>query len=264
MNTLASFYQEMFRYSIAPLLFAGAVAACFALTGNRREHEHAAGMPRHELAALTGILFAPPLFFAVAGFWQLANYSPRYGLLCVIGAAGVMSWLLARITQGRARVAGAFAIALGVWIAGARFREAQADRRPPVDQVESFHKVLLDALREGLPVLVAQPHIFLQADLYFPPALLQRAYFVTDPETDRGYVGQQMVDQLQMVLSQRFPLHSHVVLWGAFRRNRRFLLHTGSGYDQWIFDRLLREGWHITVRARNATEAVYEVNGPEI
>lgn len=101
MNTLASFYQEMFRYSIAPLIFAGAIAACFALTIDRHEQEPARGMPRHELAALAAILFAPPLFFAVAGFWLVTNYSPRYGLLCVIGAAGLMSWLLARITPGQ-------------------------------------------------------------------------------------------------------------------------------------------------------------------
>ena len=52
--------------------------------------------------------------------------------------------------------------------------------------------------------------------------------------------------------------------WIDFRRNRRFLLHTGKGYDQRIFDRLLREGWRITVRTRTSDEAVYEVNAPLI
>jgi hypothetical protein len=75
-----------------------------------------------------------------------------------------MSLFLARITRVRAHAAAVFALALGVWITGARFREAWSDRRPPVEQVESVHQVLVDALREGLAVLVAQPHIFLQAD----------------------------------------------------------------------------------------------------
>lgn len=261
-NSIVSFYPELFHNSIAPFIFAGAAAAGFALILARREHDPAPGFPHHELAALAGCLFAPPLFFAAAMLSHAFSYSPRYGLISVIGAAGLMSLLLAKITRVRAGAAAAFALALGVWITGARFRESRVDRRPPAVQVESVHQVLVDALREGLPVLVAQPQIFLQADYYLPPDLLQRSYFVTDPETDRNYVAQQMIDQLTTNAAQHFPLHSHVVPWSEFKSNRRFLLHTGSGYDQWIFDRLLREGWRITVRSHNDAESVYEVNAP--
>jgi len=149
-----------------------------------------------------------------------------------------------------------------VWITGARFREAWTHRRPPVEEVKALHRVLVDALGEGLPVLVAQPHIFLQADYYLSPALLQRSYFVTDPETDRSYAAQQMINQLTTTVALHVPLHSHVMPWSEFKHNRRFLLHTGSGYDQWIFDRLLREKWQVKVRSHNDAEAVYEVNAP--
>jgi hypothetical protein len=113
-------------------------------------------------------------------------------------------------------------------------------------------------------MMVAQPHIFLQADLYFPPALLQRSYFVTDPETDRSYVGQQMVDQLEMVVAQRlsasFPcgalerLQAEPPVPAAYGKRLRpvDLLSSASR-------RLADYG-----RSHNATEAVYEVNGPEI
>ena len=262
MNDIASFYPEVFRYAIGPLIVAGAAAVCFALIPSRRKEEPAPGFPPHELAAFAGFLAAPQIFFTVAAISLMFAYSPRYGLITVIGAAGLLSWLLAKITRGRGRAAAAFAVALGVWITGARFREAWTHRQPPAEEVKSLHRVLVDALGEGLPVLVAQPHIFLQADYYLPPALLQRSYFVTDPETDRSYAAQQMINQLTTTVSLHVPLHSHVMPWSEFKRNRRFLLHTGSGYDQWIFDRLLREGWQVKVRSHNDAEAVYEVNAP--
>jgi hypothetical protein len=261
-NSIVAFYPELLHNSIAPLIFAGAVAAGFALILARREKEPAPEFPPHELAALAGCLFAPPLFFAAAIFTHSFSYSARYGLISVIGAGGLLSLLLARITRVRAGAAAAFAVALGVWITGARFRESQVDRRPPAVQVESVHQILVDALRDGLPVLVTQPHIFLQADYYLPSDLLERSYFVTDPANDRNYVAQHMIDQLTTNAAQHFPLRSHVTPWSEFKSNRRFLLHTGSGYDQWIFDRLLREGWRVTVRSHNDAESVYEVNAP--
>jgi hypothetical protein len=215
---------------------------------------------------LAGFFIGPILFFVVGMLGQTVTFVPRYGLLCVIGAAGLMSWLLARLTRGRSRAAAAFALALGVWLTGARFREAWTDRRPPLVQVESAYPILVSALQEGLPVMVAQPHIFLQADFYLPTAWLQHAYYVADPKPGDQYRAQELVDRITFRVAHQFPLRSHVVYWDDFRRNSRFLLHTGTAngysYDEWIFDRLLREGWHLTLRAHSTIEGLYEVNPP--
>ena len=264
MNALAGFYPEVLRHAIAPMLFAGIAAALFSAHRDQEESP-AEGLRVYELVALTGFLVAPWLFFLVGMLMgHTVTYTPRYGLLSVIGASGLMAWTLAKLARGRMRSATAFAVCLAIWLVGARSREAWSDRRPPAVQIASVYSILVDALKEGLPVLVAQPHIFLQAEYYLPAALLQRAYYVADPESEHHYLSQEVVDQITIRTAHNFPLRSHVVYWNDFRHNPRFLLHTGKGYDQWVFDRLLREGWRITVRAHTEDEAVYEVNAPGV
>jgi hypothetical protein len=262
MNALAGFFPDVFRTAITPIVFAGLAAALFSAHRNK-DNELAEGLRLYELIALGGFLLGPWLFFLAGSMLHTTiAYVPRYGLLSVVGASGLMSWTLAKIMRDRMRSAAVFAAVLAFWLVAARTREALSDRRPPAEQITSVYSTLVDALKEGLPVMVAQPHIFLQADYYLPAQLLDRAYYVADPETEHNYLSQELVDQITIRVARNFPLRSHVVYWNDFRHNRRFLLHTGKGYDQWAYDRLIREGWRVTVRAHTPDQAVYEVNAP--
>jgi len=217
-------------------------------------------IPRHEILALLGFTFAPTLFFVVNAVSHSLVFFPRYGIISVMGVAGCSSFLLFHATKGRQSAATAALSVLLLWFAAVRFREVRASFIGPQVQFQHDNPALLEAVADGLPVVVPDPLTALQADFYLHADGVRRLYYLASPS---GTGGDNVDDHLMMNAARYLPLRMHVDSWVHFASyNNRFLLATGERQKQWIYDQVHRAGWSLTLRTRRDQEMLFEVAPP--
>jgi hypothetical protein len=264
--TLSTFYGSAYRITVTPMVLAGVAAYLFRLAFPP-EAEARVGkdfrMPEHETVAIVGFLLAPGVFFVAGMAMRHFIYAQRYGVLTAIGAGGLAALLLYRLTAADRRAAAIFALVLGGWLTMSRAKEAFGELRPPAQQVREENPVLMQALLDGRPVVVANQQLLLEAEHYLPTEIMNRAYYLVDWGAGRNYIEQDEANQLTTRAARFFALKAHVELFDRFiARTPQFLLHTDERYQQWLYDLLLRRGWKLTMKSRVGAESLIEVNAP--
>ncbi|HTS66303.1 MAG TPA: hypothetical protein VMH28_29975, partial [Candidatus Acidoferrales bacterium] len=264
-STLPSFYDAAFRTAITPLLGAGAAAYLLlrASRGARNESEAKPVFSWHESAALLGFAISPAILISVMIFSTTMMFFPRYGLISVIGAAGLLALLLFRVSGGSRRAGWVMLTVLMAWLVTARGREAASGIDDPRAQFEERTPILLKALADGRPVLMSDPVLFVESDFYVPESAAGRLTYVElDRAFRRRYRNQDFSDQLIAYFSKYVPFRVHVESWESYsRRNPQFLFHAHGGY-QCLYDVLLQGGWKLTLISQSNEESLYEVTAP--
>jgi hypothetical protein len=267
-SEIPSFYSEVFHGAITPVLVGGGLALFYAslIRGTPPEKDGpAAAMPRYELAALAGLVVAPLIVIGVYMTGAGGMFWPRYGLICVVGAACLVALLAFRATAGNLRLATALLIGVVAWLGLARGKAAAGERQDPRERYLKSNPLLQKALTDGRPVVVNEPVIFLESDFYFPSESLSRLYYVVlEPEIRKRYPWQDVSDQLLVFTAQHIRLRAHLEDWRNFmQRNPVFILHT-DGQKEAMQQTLLKNGWQMSLTEYSSAEALYEVKAPTI
>ena len=247
LSEIPAFYVTILRRTVAPLLLAG-LAVCLLMRRAKDQPMPQAMLAPHETAALLGFAVAPVTLFLVGKLTSHFIYFERYGLLCVIGFAALITLALFRTTGGSTRAGAIILAALTVWM-GLELQKAIAGRRKtPEAQYREANALLLKGLADGLPVISAGPLAFLSSDFYLPADLVSRLYYVfPERQAARAYTNQDLSDQLVQRTADHLPLRAHVEPLAAFEsRNPRFLLLSDDGRDC-LIDVLKRDGWRLVV-----------------
>ena len=254
------FYATAFESAIAPLLLAGLI--CY-ICSSREKVRPTTGfsLPLHESAALVGFVLTPTICLAAGLVSSRLVFNDRYGLICVIGMAALVSLLILRAAGGSPRFGAIVATALALWLAAARGKEAIQLAKDPVQQFRDENQVLLKAIDDGRPVVVNEKLTFLAADFYLSAKAMDRVYHVVDLESAHKFGGQHGSDEQMLAEARTLPLKGHVTHWTEFKRsNRQFLLLVYDPWSERIYDLLLRQGWRMVVKDHRGVETLYEVS----
>ena len=247
LSEIPAFYVTILRRTVAPLLLAG-LFLCLLMRRAKDQTISQAILPSHETAALLGFAVAPVTLFLVGKITTHFIYFERYGLLCVIGFAGLITLALFRAAGGSTRSGTIILAALTVWMCLELQKAIAGRRKSPEAQYREANALLLKGLSNGLPVISAGPLAFLASDYYLPADLVSRLYYVIpDRQIARTYPNQDLSDQLVRRAAEHLPFRAHVEPLAAFEsRNPRFLLLSDDGRDC-LIDVLKRDGWRLIV-----------------
>jgi hypothetical protein len=260
LGNISAFYSVLLGAAISPLLVAGLVA----YLAGREEDCAAAGcsLPAPLKAALISFIVLPAVFIAVATVTRQFFFVPRYGLLAVIGVAALVPVLACNACGGSRRSGAALLLVLVGWIVLTRGRDALSTAQEPSAQFAGESPLLHGALRADLPVVVADPLTFLQADFYLPEPDARRVHYLLDPEGVAKLPGQDIVNQLVRRLPENFSLRGQIEPYAEFvRRNPRFLILVDVDTPRpWFYGRYLNSGVRLTVREKAGDQYLFEVD----
>jgi len=222
-------------------------------------------MPVHEVTALIGFIVAPILFIVGSRFTLRLFFFPRYGLIAIIGAAGLLVLVLRRFAGGDRRTGAVFASALFCWFLAYGGLTAlnpasgqPAKPEPPTIEDSSIK----EALRSGLPVVSSSPLYILPADHYLPRTDAQRLYYLLDSSGQDYGFGHGLLNHLAVAFAQTFRTSVHMIDIDRFiSANGHFVLCAGqTGADEsWLMDRLRTAGYTLTLRSYLSGRRLYDV-----
>ena len=256
----SGFYATAVKSVITPLLLAG-VAAYILVRNQKDQRPVVLAFPRHETAALVGFSLAPMLFIAAGMVSHHMIFMPRYGIICVIGLAGCSAALIFRATAGNSRAGVVMLVVLVGWLAAARGRDVLRGIGDPRVVFQQENPVLVQAVQAGMPVLVPDALAFIAADFYLPGSVLGRIHYPLSPPDGHGK--NVFNDQLMAAAARGLPIHVRVDSWSGFAALRQpFLLYLDDQTTPWICDALLRTGWHLSLRAQEGQESLFEATPP--
>jgi 4-amino-4-deoxy-L-arabinose transferase-like glycosyltransferase len=215
-----------------------------------------AGPPAHETVAVTAFLLVP-LAGVILAKTVTNAYTHRYSLPAVIGLA-VFPLALYRV-EGRRTLVGAGAVAaLAVtFVAAFVPHEQNASRLSAGDQ--RTVRFLEEHAGIRAPILIDNPHAFLELSQVAPPPLARRFLYVADPDWDSTQRG---LPDLGRIASLRVYERKDTAALPAFLLAfSARSVSTWSDLRYWSALRLLRsEGRTITRRAAFGEKALYTVS----
>ena len=241
--------------SVAAVGLAGCVLTAYVVTRTAGAVAPLAGPPLHEVVAAAGFLVLP--FAAVVLAKTVTNaYTDRYSLPAVIGLV-VLPLALYRLEGRRplvgasvvAALAGAFVVAASVQAQHASDLAAQQDRTV---------RFLEQHAGAGLPILVENPHVYLELTRASPPALAERLLYVADPawdSTQRGLIAVGRIASLHVYDRKDAATLPNPLLGLSLRPEADW-----SDARSWSDLRLLREeGRIISEKARDGKRILYTI-----
>ena len=254
-GSLAKVYVTALTSAITPLVLAAIAAYVF--TRAPKLPPETPGLPSHETAVFIGFTLAPVPLIAARLVTHHLMFYPRYGLVCVIGMAGLLALLMFKTTSGNRRAGIAALLILVGWFCAARGREVRIHSRDHRQQFEEQNPVLVRAINDGLPVVVPDPLIVMEADFYLAPPATERIYYPTSVE-DRG--PRDTLNRLMSAAARYLPIRPRVDSWPSLASTHQpFLLYTNEVLQQSAYDFLRQGGWRLTLRVREGAESLFEV-----
>jgi hypothetical protein len=114
---------------------------------------------------------------------------------------------------------------------------------------------------EALPIVAADPFLYVPQWWYAPPAIQQRLIFLSDID----YAVQRPAFLAELsVWIDRADLPEPIATYSSFTAShpRFVLLCTGKPRDNWILPRLRESGWHLTVLQQSGADILYQADHP--
>src|ERR1044072_271147 len=195
---IPDFYSVLLRNACFPLW--AAMVAAYLTRHTDTTKVNSPRVPVHEVVALLGFVAAPLIYIVIVRLSHRFFFAPRYGLIAVIGVAGLAA--IAGSSTGLASKLGAAA--------------GDATR-------------LYRLLEEG----------------------------------DVSDVGHNLADQLYPRMARNFKLPGHIENFSTFvPAHKRFLAYSKadlSSEEQWLFTRLQKIGYRVTLQSQAGPEKIFEV-----
>jgi len=250
-------FESIFTQAAVPLALC--LVALFLVSGAEGERRPSGqGLSTAEAVACLGFLALPLPGFLMARVAGL-ELTARYLLPVIIGAAPLIAGALWKSVNRRAASAALLILILGGWFAGRHAWDMRGITRPgPLVMPAGTGS-------DSLPLVIANPLIFLEYLHYGTPAVLSRAVYVADPDLALRYLGTDSLDRNLQLAQPYFSLP--LMTWGELRQTHpRFDLLLHPGPFVWLPERVLAEGARETLLSQGGGVFTFEVewnNGPE-
>jgi hypothetical protein len=202
----------------------------------------------HEPILILGFLGLPLIGFVIAQFAH-GGMTPRYMLPTLIGFSLAAGYVLPRMKRNSVGLIAIFILLSAVAIQEKRFWSSySAHLISPADSVEAL---VASAGHSDLPVVVSDPHDFLQLAHYASPEWNQRFISLVDPPEALIYSGSDSADKELQAMRDFVPLR--VYDFDKFAADHTsFLLYSsnaGAGLDWWG-GKLFRSGYSLRMVAQ--------------
>ena len=265
-------YGWLFDMPLYPLAFArttilalilGTGAVLFASHLLLRSLRASADDDRFSDSAIVSVFLLLPFVFFIATKLSNGGFTERYALPVALGLALATGYGLSRLSRRAAVLIAAlvfFCFGLqefSFWKLYRAVRQYRVYWQKPIEEMVSA------AGYEDLPVMVTEPHDYLQIVYYADAQWKKRFVFVADPETAVKYGIPDGSDKELQVLRNLVPLN--VVDYSDFRPQfPRFLVCstririTDLDWDWWLA-RLDEEGYRITALKTDGRRSIYLV-----
>ena len=250
-GSIAEFVTFLFGQSALPLAAVLAWAGLHVLVRWKAgaPPEGRPQLPLEEVAAVLGYMALPALA-VVLGKAATGAYTHRYALPAVIGVSVFGAWVLSVVFGGRSRPALLIAALLSCVFFARVFWEYREISRTAAQQaaIISFLQEQTDA---GLPVVVADPHLFFELSHYAPHELAGRLRYLADAKLAVRFVGTDTVDRGLLAMREWAPIHVE-----RFRppagQGRAFLIYGHPALFAWLVPELA--SLHVPMEVTNSVE----------
>lgn len=230
------FYRGLLHPGVLSVI-ALALAACVLTMPASSDSPRLPRWPVHDFVAMAGLALIP---FAgvLLGKTVTGVFTPRYVMPAALGISVLAGWGLALLTRGRPRTALAATLILLACFLGVAIRHGRAAVRD-LEQLRQDSR-LLASTDPGLPIALANPHLFFKLSHYAPPPVSRRLFYLADPEIAVRRTGTDTPELGLMTLRRWAPLR--VMGYREFTQSHaEFLIYGYPGPFAWLVPELVDE-----------------------
>ena len=247
--------------AMAALAAFGILATMVSRRASNQSGSPAAVAPIHEKVLVLSLLALPFAIF-VAMKLTHGGMTQRYMLPACLGIPLAAGYILPRFDRRMAMLLG-LSLYFGLMAQEGFFWLHQLPHLGKVvSPAQPVEEMLDQAGHQDLPIVVSDPHDYLQLAFYASPAFLARLVDAVDPPQAKAYIGSDIADKELPILRSYFPLQ--VCEFPDFAaRHPHFLLYSGGGGEwDWWPTRLMHDRYSIRLAALRGNFRLYLV-GPK-
>lgn len=210
-------------------------------------------IPEHEIAAAALFLTLPLVGFLLACL-VTHMFTDRYFISAVAGVVLLAVFMAAMLSRG------SHAIGIILLLAALPPAIRIMGHHLPVQPVVDTEPLLREAIDQG-PLVMDDGLQFLVQWYYLPPALKSRVAYVSDPESDVRWTGQDTMDLGMRGLRRWFGVpvldYATVTVPG-----NSFRIYHNASSPMWLPSRLLTEGVRVDVLQSSGARAILRATIP--
>lgn len=223
------------------LLAAALLAVMGTLLVRRKEGARPRADLSNEAVLIVGFLALPLIGFVIIQFAH-GGLTPRYVIPTVIGFPLAAAYVLPRVKRNSF---GLLALLIVFSVFAIQEKRFWSSYNPhfisPADSVEAL---VASAGHSDLPVVISEPHIFLQMAHYASPEWNQRFVFLVDPPQALLYTGNNSDDLTMQRMRDFIPLRVYDFDKFAVDQTSFLLYSSNAGLNpDWWGARLFRSGY---------------------
>jgi len=262
-HNVVSFYQNLMTLNgtalpLVVVVTLGVVAArCWRVVPAEN-----AAFPPHEQVAILGFIALPLVAVALAKL-VTHSFTDRYVLASVVGLSIVFAQAMHKILSGEQRIAAMLALFLISWFGLLEVYEALQAKQLE-QELEASTMLLQSADKEGLPIVVAEIHTFVELSHYAPSDIARHLVYLADPSAARRFLGFGSLDSGMLELVGPW-FRMHVVPFEQFANAKsRFLLYGREELDSnWLIRALKERRFRIEFQTNIEKKYLFTVTPPD-
>jgi hypothetical protein len=206
-------------------------------------------VPLHEIVLALALLFSPFVILAITRLTHNAHMA-RYALVACIGAAFLAAHILTTLGTKCRLVAVSIMLGLSLVYALQIGRSALRGFASPGGEDDDLSYLSSQPYAQ-LPIVFAQPIVFLKADLYTPRELSSRFLYTVDRRLAVQLAQTDGVDSALLAASKWLRLNGKLISYEELVRDRRkfVLLDDEISQFNWISRKLRADGARLTAIA---------------
>ena len=263
---IASFYQNLIAAGIPSLVAVvtvGVVASRFWRPVPATNSFNAdAAFPSHEQGAIIGFI-ALPLAGVLLAKLVTHAFTDRYVLAAVVGLSILFAQAMHKMLRGEFRVAAMVAPLLLAWFGFLEVQEVRSAEHVR-QSLEGSTTLLQSADKEGLPIVAAELHTFIELSHYSPPDIASHLVYLADPSMAHRFLGFGSLDSAMLELVGPW-FHMRVVPFHQFVDAKApFLLYGKVDLTSfnWVIRALQERGFRIEFHSSLGDKYLFAVTPP--
>jgi hypothetical protein len=207
------------------------------------------GLRSYELAFVSALSLLP-VFGQTLAMVAKSPFNDRYALSAVIGVTALLSSFVFKTTYGNQRAALSVVVVFVCWFCtdfGTWFYSLSHQRSWDLPTIQ------LASLPKDVLIVVSDPLMFLEAEYYEPPQVVERLRLLTDPSLALAHSGTDMFDRGYYKSHRIFPFHGQMVDYKTFLASTKHFKAYGpfEAPEDWLFPNLLKTGAVIKLEGQS-------------
>jgi hypothetical protein len=260
---IASFYQNLIGAGIPSLVAVvtiGVIASRFWRPVAATDSFAAdAAFPSHEQGAIIGFVALP---LAGVLFAKLIThaFTDRYALAAVVGLSILFAQAMHKMLRGELRVAALVAPVLLAWFVFLEVQEIRSAEHVR-QSLEDSTTLLRSADKDGLPIVAAELHTFIELSHYSPPDIASHLVYLADPSMAHRFLGFGSLDSAMLELVGPW-FHMRVVPFHEFVDAKAPFLLYGKASFNWVIRALQERGFRIEFHSSLGDKYLFAATPP--